>query len=238
MPINIAANMERVYTGNCPSNVYQIRQKQLHPGSHQPESKHSMQVNRRKLIRAILTTAITASAAVAGMTVTPTASAGYNVWTNDYTLPLTDLQSAIERKFPARLRYAEVFEVHLSNPRLTLNVAENRIITLVNLKVVSNLLLPTPLTGTLALSSRLKYDPLARAIRLDAPSVDRINVNGVGSEYAQQLNAIGAVVAQQVLNDYPIYTFKPEELRLGGKTFEPGTITMQSDSIVVQVKES
>lgn len=197
-----------------------------------------MQVNRRKLIRAMLTTAITATAAVAGMTVTPTASAGYNVWTNDYTLPLIDLQRAIERKFPTRLRYAEVFEVYLSNPRLTLNVAENRIITLVNLKVVSNLLLPTPLTGTLALSSRLKYDPLARAIRLDAPSVDRINVDGVGAQYSQQLNAIGAVVAQQVLNDYPIYTFKPEELRLGGKTFEPGTITMQSDSIVVQVKES
>lgn len=197
-----------------------------------------MQVNRRKLIRAMLTTAITATAAVAGMTVTPTASAGYNVWTNDYTLPLIDLQRAIERKFPTRLRYAEVFEVYLSNPRLTLNVAENRIITLVNLKVVSNLLLPTPLTGTLALSSRLKYDPLARAILLDAPSVDRINVDGVGAQYSQQLNAIGAVVAQQVLNDYPIYTFKPEELRLGGKTFEPGTITMQSDSIVVQVKES
>lgn len=197
-----------------------------------------MQVNRRKLIRAMLTTAITATAAVAGMTVTPTASAGYNVWTNDYTLPLIDLQRAIERKFPTRLRYAEVFEVYLSNPRLTLNVAENRIITLVNLKVVSNLLLPMPLTGTLALSSRLKYDPLARAILLDAPSVDRINVDGVGAQYSQQLNAIGAVVAQQVLNDYPIYTFKPEELRLGGKTFEPGTITMQSDSIVVQVKES
>ncbi|MBC7489331.1 MAG: hypothetical protein H7240_04415 [Glaciimonas sp.] len=45
-------------------------------------------------------------------------------------------------------------------------------------------------------------------------------------------------MAEQVLNDYPIYTFKPEELRLGGKTFEPDTITMQVDRIVVQIKEA
>ena len=186
----------------------------------------------------MLTTAIAGTAGIAGMTMSTAANAGYNVWTNDYTLPLADLQTAIERKFPARLRYAEVFEVYLSNPRLTLNVTENRVITLMNLKVISNLLLAAPLTGTLALSSRLKYDPSGRAIRLDAPSVDRINVDGFAAQYAQQLNAIGAVVAQQVLNDYPIYTFKPGELRLGGKTFEPGTITVQSDSIVVQVKES
>src|SRR5947209_2657035 len=109
-----------------------------------------MQVKRRTLIRAMVTTAIT------GMTAATAAGSGYNVWTNEYTLPLADLQIAIQRKFPARLRYAEVFEVYASNPRLTLNAAENRVVTLVNLKVVSNLLLPVPLTGTLALSSRLK----------------------------------------------------------------------------------
>lgn len=206
-----------------------------YPNIAQPESEHSMQVKRRTLIRAMLTTAITG---VTGMTVTSTASAGYNVWTNEYTLPLADLQMAIQRKFPANLRYAEVFEVSVSNPRVTLNAAENRVVTLMNLKAVSNLLLPTPLTGTLALSSRLTYDPPSRAIRLKAPSVDRIDVDGMGAQYSQQLNAIGAVVAQQLLNDYPIYTFKPEQLRIGNKTFEPGTITIHSDSIVVQVKES
>ncbi|MBB5201275.1 DUF1439 domain-containing protein [Glaciimonas immobilis] len=166
------------------------------------------------------------------------ASAGYNVWTNDYTLPLPVLQRAIEQQFPATLQYAQIFEIYLSHPRLAMNVAENRIVTVLNLKVISNLLLATPITGTLTLSSRLKYDPPTRAIRLDAPRVDRVDVGSVGAQYSQQLNAIGAVVAEQVLNNYPIYTFKPDELRLGQKTFEPGTITMQADSIVVQVKET
>ncbi|MGS0742295.1 DUF1439 domain-containing protein [Glaciimonas sp. GG7] len=196
-----------------------------------------MQVKRRKLIKAILTT-ISATIAITSLTLPTTASAGYNVWTNEYTLPLSDLQTRIEQQFPKRLRYAEVFQVDVSNPRLTLDVAGNRIVTLVNLNVNSNFLLPAPITGTLTLSSGLKYDPLSRAIRLDAPRVDRVNVGGIGAQYTQQLNAIGAVVAEQVLNNYPMYTFKPEELRLGGKTFEPGAITMQADSIVVQVKET
>ncbi|MBC7489330.1 MAG: hypothetical protein H7240_04410 [Glaciimonas sp.] len=52
----------------------------------------------------------------------------------------------------------------MSNPTLALNNAENRVITLVNLKVISSLLLSFPITGTLTLSSRLKYDPDKRAI--------------------------------------------------------------------------
>jgi len=43
------------------------------------------------------------------------------------------------------------------------------------------------------------------------------------------------VVAQQLLKDYPLYTFKPEELRFNGKDVEPGAITVAPDGIRVQV---
>ena len=186
----------------------------------------------------MVTTAIAGTGTVIGMTVSQKANAAYNVWTNEYTLPLPILQRAIEQQFPKTLQYAQVFEVYLSKPHLTMNVAENRIITLLNLKVTSNFLLVAPVTGTITLSSRLKYDAPTKAIRLDAPRVDNVNVGGIGAQYEQQLNAIGAVVAEQILNNYPIYTFKPDELRIGQKTFEPGAITMQSDSLVVQVRET
>ena len=186
----------------------------------------------------MVTTAIAGPATLIGLTASQKAHAAYNVWTNEYTLPSAILQSAIEQQFPKTLQYAQVFEVYLSKPHLTMNVAENRIVTLLNLKVTSNFLLGAPLTGTITLSSRLKYDSPTKAIRLDAPRVDNVNVGGIGAQYEQQLNAIGAVVAEQILNNYPIYTFKPDELRIGQKTFEPGAITMQADSVVVQVKET
>ncbi|MDP5009111.1 MAG: DUF1439 domain-containing protein [Glaciimonas sp.] len=163
------------------------------------------------------------------------ASAGYNVWTSEYTFSLPELQTAIAKKFPVQLRYAEVFDVQVSHPRMTLDSAQNRVITTVDVKVSSALLLPTPLNGKVALSSRLKYDPASRAIQLDAPNVDHVDVNGLPAQYIQQLNAIGAVVAQQVLQGYPIHTFAAEDLRIANKAFEPGAITVQSDGIAVQI---
>ncbi|MNC83758.1 hypothetical protein D3C87_1216240 [compost metagenome] len=55
------------------------------------------------------------------------------------------------------------------------------------------------------------------------------------SQYNEQLNAIGAVVAQQLLKDYPLYTFKPEELRFNGKDVQPGAITVAADGIRVKL---
>jgi len=175
--------------------------------------------------------------AVAAMAVATTAWGGYNVWSNEYTLSQQQLQTAIESKFPARLRYAEVFTVDLRHPRLALNPTENRVVTTVSVSVQSQLPL-VPLNGTIKLSSGLKYDSQARAIRLDNPTVDSIDFGELAAPYAQQLNEIGAIVAQRVLKDYPIYTFKPEQLRLNGKLFEPGAITVQADGIAVEVNAS
>ena len=93
-----------------------------------------------------------------------------------------------------------------------------------------------PLQGTLAISSALKYDPVRRAVLLDHPSVERVDVNGMPPAYCQQLTAIGGTVAQQVLDQYPIYTFRPEQLRYGGRDVEPGAITVLPDGIKVEVK--
>ncbi|AMP14099.1 hypothetical protein CPter291_1833 [Collimonas pratensis] len=189
-----------------------------------------MPMKRRTLVKSLLT--LGALGAAGG------AWAGYNIWSNEYTFTQQQLQSALERKFPLRLRYAEVFNVDLKTPQLSLNAPQNRVITLVHVSVLSPLLLAAPLNGNITLSSRLKYDKVTRAIRLDSPSVDTIDFNSVPTQYREQLKQIGAMVAEQVLKDYPIYTFTADELRLNGQTFEPGEITVQADGIAVQINES
>ena len=187
-------------------------------------------MKRRTLVKTLL--ALGALGAAGG------AWAGYNIWSNEYTFTQQQLQSALERKFPLRLRYAEVFNVDLKTPQLSLNASQNRVITLVHVGVLSPLLLVAPLNGNITLSSRLKYDKATRAIRLDSPSVDTIDFSSVPPQYREQLKQIGAMVAEQVLKDYPIYTFTADELRLNGQTFEPGEITVQTDGIAVQINES
>ena len=186
--------------------------------------------------RKSLTTRKAAPAAAAlAMLVAASAWAGYNVWTGDYTFSRQELQDAVDKRFPARLRYAQVLDVQLTQPRLLLDEANNRVTTQMDAQVSNTLLPAPPINGTLSLSSGLRYDPAKRAVLLDNPSVERVQVAGMPAQYGEQLNAIGAVVAQQLLRDYPLYTFKPEELHVAGKDVEPGAITVLADGIKVQV---
>ena len=174
-----------------------------------------------------------AAACVAG---TAPALAGYNTWTGEYSLTRQELQTELDKRFPATLRYAEVVSVQLSHPRLVLDEASNRITTHVDARLTNALLPAPPVDGKLALNSGVRYDPARRAVLLDNPTVQQVDVTGM-AQYREQLNAIGAVVAQQLLKDYPIYTFKPEELRVGGKEVEPGAITVGKDEVRVEVKQ-
>lgn len=176
-----------------------------------------------------------AAAGALAMLVAASAWAGYNVWTGDYTFSRQELQDAVDKRFPARLRYAQVLDVQLTHPRLLLDEANNRVTTQMDAQVSNTLLPAPPINGTLSLSSGLRYDPARRAVLLDNPSVERVQVAGMPAQYGEQLNAIGAVVAQQLLRDYPLYTFKPEELHVAGKDVEPGAITVLADGIKVQV---
>ena len=164
-----------------------------------------------------------------------TAWAGYNVWTGEYTFTREELQAAVERRFPATLRYGQVIDVQLTHPRLVFDGANNRVTTRMDAQLGNTLLPAPPINGTLSLSSALKYDPAKRAVLLDNPSVEQVQVSGMPAQYGEQLNAIGAVVAQQLLRDYPLYTFTPEQLRIAGKDVEPGAITVLPDGIRVQV---
>lgn len=162
--------------------------------------------------------------------------AAYNIWTNEYTVPKKDLQSAIATQFPRKLRYMDMFDVNLSNPRLALNPDSNRLTTVVDAQIDNKLLMNKPVNGTLAMSSALKYDAASRTVRLDSPTVEKVDIAGVPAQYAPQLNAIGNAAAEQVLKDYPLYTFKPEQLEMNGKRFEPGAITVLSDGVKVEIK--
>lgn len=189
---------------------------------------------RRQPARAIRAKTLKVVAVIAALGAA-SAWAGYNVWTGDYTFSRDELQAAVDKRFPATLRYGQVVDVQLTHPRLVLDDANNRVTTRMDARLTNTLLPAPPINGTLSLSSGLKYDPAKRAVLLDNPSVEQVQVDGMPAQYGEQLNAIGAVVAQQLLRDYPLYTFTPDQLRVAGKEVEPGAITVLPDGIKVQV---
>lgn len=162
--------------------------------------------------------------------------AAYNVWTNEYSFSKKEIESAIAPQFPKTLRYMDIFQVNLSNPRLGMDAEKNRLTTVVDAQI-TNPFLQKPVNGVLTMSSAFKYDPATRAVKLDSPRVENVNMADAPPQYGQQLTALGNTAADQLLKDYPIYTFKPEQLEMNGKKFEPGKITVEKDAVKVEIKE-
>jgi hypothetical protein len=188
----------------------------------------SLPPSRRSVLRALLgAAAVPASCA---------AWAGFNFFTSEYTATREELQAQIARRFPVQQRYAEIFTVALRDPHLGLDARSNRAAITARLAISSPLLQPSTVQGVVSVSSALRYDPAALAVRLDQPRAERIELQGLGGRDAERLQQIGAVVTQELLRDYALHTFQPQELTVGRKTYEIGTITVQDNGIAVQLK--
>ncbi|MBB3178981.1 DUF1439 domain-containing protein [Variovorax sp. Sphag1AA] len=188
----------------------------------------SPNLSRRLMLRALL--------GAAALPAPLAAMAGFNFFTSEYTASREELERQIAKHFPVQKRYADIFTVSLSNPQLRLDSVNNRAAITAALTINSPLLRPSTVQGVVSVSSALKYDAPARALRLDQPQAERLELQGVTGHDAERLQQIGALVAQELLRDQPLRTFTAEELTVGRKTYEIGAITVQNDGITVELK--
>ena len=152
---------------------------------------------------------------------------------NDYTFSEAQLQRALDRKFPFDRHVLAVLDVYLSHPRLTLLPERNRLAVAVD-ATIAHPLGGAPFTGTLAIESALAYDPATMSVVLRDPEVQNFTVDRLPERWSRQLNAAGALIATQLLQGAPIYTFKPEQLNIGGIPRQPGEITVLSHGVNVR----
>ena len=164
------------------------------------------------------------------------ARAGFNFFLSEYTASRDELQAEIARRFPLSQRYAEIFSVTLTEPVLGLDAGANRAAIAARVNIASPLMQPSSVNGMVSVSSALRYDAPALALRLQDPRAERLQLDGVVGRDAERLQRIGGAVAQELLQGYPLRTFKPEELKFGRKVYEIGDITVGQDEIKVQLK--
>jgi len=187
-------------------------------------------LSRRTLVLAAL------SVAAAGVSLTACATATFPFIPDQYTFSRRQVQDAVQRKFPYRRSVQQLFDVALTHPVVALQPERNRVAVRVDVRLDSPLM-QQPVDGAFTMSSELAYDSAGRAVILRSPSVDSVDVDGDAAAYAAQINAVAALVATQLLNGYPVYTFKPDQLQFAGVRYEPGTITVLTNGIRVQIVE-
>lgn len=159
--------------------------------------------------------------------------AGFNFFTGEFTASHAELQALVEKQFPLEQRYVEVFTVRLRDPQLGLNAKAQRTAITATLSIGSPWLRGGAVEGQIAMSSALRWDAATRALRLDRPSVERLNLQGLASADADRLRRVAAVVAQELLHDQVLRSFTREEMTMGLKTYEVGGITVLEDGIRV-----
>ncbi|MFM0201212.1 DUF1439 domain-containing protein [Paraburkholderia fungorum] len=153
-----------------------------------------------------------------------------------YTFSQQQVQEAVQRKFPYQRTVSQVFDVALTNPVVGFLPDANRVSVKLDARFASPFM-PQPVDGVFTLSSELAYDAASKSVVLKSPNVDNVSVSGQAQAYTQQINAAAAALAAQLLTNYPIYTFKPEQLQFAGVNYEPGTITILTNGIRVQIVE-
>jgi hypothetical protein len=162
--------------------------------------------------------------------------AAFNFWTSEYTATRSELQAMIAKQFPISQRYADIVLVALSDPQLDLNAPANRATITTRVSIASSLLRAGRVDGTIAISSALRYDAAARALRLEQPKAERLELHGVSGGDAERMQQIGGLVAKELLQGRVLRTFTTEELSFGSKTYEIGDITVLADGIKVELK--
>jgi hypothetical protein len=147
-------------------------------------------------------------------------------------LPLTKLQESLNSKFPFNNRYLEIFDIYVSNPRLTLQPDSNRIVTSMDMSIAPPFM-DKAWKGSLAISGSLKIDPSRNALVLSDTRLENFAMDGVDGKYSRQITKIGGLLAEQLLQDVPLYTFKPDDFHYAGVAYLPTKITTRTNSLVV-----
>ncbi|HEY8607509.1 MAG TPA: DUF1439 domain-containing protein [Noviherbaspirillum sp.] len=147
-------------------------------------------------------------------------------------VPLARIQESLAQRFPFNNRFLELLDIRVTNPQVSLQPASNRILTSMDTAIAPPFL-QRSWNGKLAISGQLQIDPSRNAVVLADPRVESFDVDGLDPLYANQVTRIGRLLAEQMLEDFPLYTFRPEELRFAGASYTPTKITTRSSGLVV-----
>ncbi|TAL52337.1 DUF1439 domain-containing protein [Pandoraea sp.] len=154
-----------------------------------------------------------------------------------YTFSRAQVQAAVARKFPFHRAVPQVFSMDLTHPEIALQPAENRLALTVDAVISSPFMVPQTLNGTFVLVGGLAYNEATLSVVVRDPAVTQADFGPATAMYGQQIDMAANMLASQVLQNYPIYTFKPDQLTFAGVQFQPGTITVVPAGVRVEIVE-
>ena len=148
------------------------------------------------------------------------------------------LQELVARRFPVNKRYLELFDVSIGTPRLTLLPEDNRIATQFDVTATDRLL-RRPMNGSMDLNYALRFEPADNTVRLADVRVDSFLLGDVPGPLQNQLNRIGRLLAEEMLDGEVVHTLKPEDVKNAqGRGYRPGDLKVTSRGLLLTLNPS
>ena len=149
------------------------------------------------------------------------------------TVSTERLQLAIAQRFPIKQRLAEVIELEVLPPRLSLLPASNRVATDIDLNVVDRLL-GGRYSGSIALDFGLRFEPSDNTIRMAGARVNRVSLAGVPEPYQTAITRQAPRLAERLFDNRVLHQLSEKDLSLvNGLGLEPGEIIVTPEGLKV-----
>ena len=146
-----------------------------------------------------------------------------------------ELTTKISKPFPVSNRIMDLLDVKAQAPRLQFHPKDNRVGTEFDLSATDNLFKKT-YQGTIGVSFGLRFEPKDLTLRLTAVKVDQIALAGLPATLQRYLTRLGAWIAEDKLQDYPVHQLKPEDLRTADRLgYEVGDIKVTDKGLEVHL---
>jgi hypothetical protein len=153
----------------------------------------------------------------------------------DVDIPLDRLQRSLDRHFPMQQRVLAVFDVKLSQPRIAIENMNDRVQLAARMDVAP-MFGRQSWQGSLAISGRLVVDNARNAVFLHDARIDNFTLNDMDARNRVQLSAIEGILADTLIRDVPLYTFRPEDLRYAGTQYIPTAIRTTPQGLLVHIE--
>lgn len=153
----------------------------------------------------------------------------------DVSIPLSKMQAGVEKRFPLDNRAMALFDIHLTNPRLSLQAGADRVNLALDVAVAPPFLQQS-WRGSMVLSGRLSIDAARGAVFLNDPQLDAMHIDGVDGAREQQFGMLANALISKSIRDLAVYNFKMEDLQYAGVQFIPTGIRTSADAVIIHVE--
>jgi hypothetical protein len=153
----------------------------------------------------------------------------------DYLVTNEQLNRAWGKSFPLQRSLGNgLFNASMATPEVSFLTAQNRINLATNFSVSS--LLAGEVKGRIGLSGALRYDAEQRALYLQDPNLETLEVDQGAPELGKALRPALNMMLSEYLRANPLYQFKQDEMRYAGKEIDITKISVVENGIKFDLK--